>query len=83
MFSGIGNIHAVNDAFEELRNALDPLRTRLTERRKEDSFMADIVVSTPQPTVSAQSDIIWGCAPVGAEYILAWKRLGDRILLRK
>eukprot|EP00904_Undaria_pinnatifida_P013356 jgi/Undpi1/9150/HiC_scaffold_26.g11608.m1 len=26
VFSGIGNVHAVNDAFEELRNALDPLK---------------------------------------------------------
>ena len=26
MFSGIGNVHAVNDAFEELRNALDPAK---------------------------------------------------------
>ena len=26
VFSGIGNVHAVNDAFEELRNALDPTK---------------------------------------------------------
>lgn len=42
VFSGIGNIHAVNDAFEELRNALDPLR--LSEK-KDESFMVDMMVS--------------------------------------
>ena len=32
VFSGIGNIHAVKDAFEEMRNSLDPLKTE-TETR--------------------------------------------------
>lgn len=43
VFSGIGNIHAVNDAFEELRNALDPLRI---SEKKDESFMVDMMVSS-------------------------------------
>lgn len=37
MFSGIGNVNAVKEAFEELRNAVDPLKTRVTDKWKDES----------------------------------------------
>lgn len=33
VFSGIGNVHAVKDAFEELRNALDPWKTESSSKK--------------------------------------------------
>lgn len=43
VFSGIGNVHAVKDAFEELRNALDPWKTESNSKKdrwREDSSKA-------------------------------------------
>lgn len=50
MFSGIGNVHAVKDAFEELRDSLDPVKVESKmDRWKEDSakMVAKKMVSLP------------------------------------
>lgn len=37
VFSGIGNMHNVRDALEELRNAMDPVKSRLWDKRWDES----------------------------------------------
>lgn len=38
VFSGIGNVHAVRDAFEEMRDSLDPVKTESKmDRWRDDS----------------------------------------------
>lgn len=48
VFSGIGNVHAVKDAFEEMRDSLDPVKTESKmDRWRDDSskMVAKRVVS--------------------------------------
>lgn len=38
VFSGIGNVHAVKDAFEEMRDSIDPVKTESKmDRWRDDS----------------------------------------------
>ena len=62
VFSGIGNVHAVKDAFEEMRDSLDPVKTESKmDRWRDDSskMVAKRVVSfwthascSPRPPTS-------------------------------
>lgn len=49
VFSGIGNVNAVRDAFEEMRNALDPVKPETESRSiidKTVSYRSECMAST-------------------------------------